>query len=161
MVMRTRTVLGTLAIIALASCGQPPADEQASSAQGATPAEMSVDDVPTRPLSPELPGDDPGFRAAADAFDGDVLEQRTIEVTGFTSNDLGAGYFGQRFFMSLWSPAPSDVAMRVCHELVAYANEIDFPATQIEVVEKTYADFEWSRDLVKVDDTGSCVAAGV
>jgi hypothetical protein len=29
--------------------------------------------------------------------------------------------------------------MNVCHELVTYANEIEFPATEVVVKQKTYA----------------------
>lgn len=162
--MRFATVLGSLAVVFATGCGQSSTDELASSARDVTPADVAAGDTdadgPRRPLSPELAGDDPAFQAAIDAFDRDVLEARTIAVTGFSSNDLGGGYFGQKFFMSLWRPVSDDVAMRVCHALVSYANDIDFPATSISVTQKTYADLESSEDLVVVDDSGSCVAVG-
>ena len=110
------------------------------------------------PCHPELPGDDPVLLAATDAYNPEGLEQRASDLTGLRVSDVGSSYFGQRFTMSLWAPVSPDVAMSVCHELVEYANEIDFPATEIVVREKNNDDLMWSQDLVTVDATGSCSA---
>ncbi len=155
MVMRLRPVLGLILFVA-AGCGQS-SEQQAVSAQSEVlPSELGRG--PSRALSPELPGDDPTFSAATDAFDPEVLEQRTMELTGLRSDDLGGGYFGQRFFQSFWTEATPDMAMAVCHELVTYANELDFPATEIVVRQKSYKDLQSTQNLVVVDDTGYCVA---
>ena len=81
-----------------------------------------------------------------------------LAVTGLRSDDIGLGYFGQRFSVSLWRDVDEDVPLRACHALVAMANEMDFPATSIEVTRSTYADLDASTLLAFVDDTGRCVA---
>ncbi len=154
--MRLRSVLGSILIVLAAGCGQPSA-QQAVSAQGEVlPSDLGRG--PSRALSLELAGDDPTFLTAIDAFDPEVLEQRTMELTGLRSDDLGGGYFGQRFFQSFWTEVTPDMAMAVCHELVTYANELDFPATEIVVRQKSYKDLQSTENLVAVDDTGYCAA---
>ena len=157
--MRLHILFGSCAIVIASGCGQSATDQPAPSAQNEVLPDLAVERDPSahRALSRELSDDDPVFRAATDAYEPGELEQRMMGLTGLTSNDLGVGYFGQRFSVSLWAPVPDVVAMDVCDELVAYANEIDFPATEIIVRQKSYSDFEWSQELAAVDATGFCV----
>ncbi len=138
-----------------AACGADAAADQATSARN--DAELPPVDAPTRALSPELPGDDPTFRAAIDVYDARPLEEAIAAEFGLIpATHVGTGYFGQKMFVSYWLPATDEMALVACHHLVGYANEIDFPANEIVVRQKTYRDLTESVDLVTVDATGNC-----
>ncbi len=152
--MQASKLLVPLLVVA-AACGSDAAADQATSARN--DVELPPVDAPTRVLSPELPGDDPAFRAAIDRYDGTALEAEVAAEFGVaTPRFASAGYFGQAISVSFWLPVDANTAMAACHLLVDYVNEIDFPATSIEVEQHTYEDLTVSTVLAAVDDTGHC-----